>query len=251
MNNIDKNRVKNAFLKAVNSYDDSAYVQKEMAEYLSKFLSQEHKDKYFKSVLEIGCGTGFLTKEIISSNNVEQYYLNDLSDKYLDIIKDKIDFDFKFIAGDIEEVYLENKYDLIISNAAIQWLNDIPIFFKKMDCHLNNGGLFIFSTFGDFNLYEINELTGKSLEYDIFTNLRNFFEKSDEIILDKREKRVIYFDSPQEILKHLKNSGVTGFNNKIWTISHLKRFISDYERFKFENRYPLTYDIIYFGIKKG
>ena len=57
---IDKSLVKKRFSKSLKTYDDNAIVQKQMAEKLVDFLPK----KEFNSVLEIGCATGLLTKQL-------------------------------------------------------------------------------------------------------------------------------------------------------------------------------------------
>lgn len=51
------------FNKYFSSYNVNGIVQKKAAETLSKMLSED-MEKY-ENILEIGCGTGFFTRELI------------------------------------------------------------------------------------------------------------------------------------------------------------------------------------------
>ena len=55
---MNKELINSRFAKTLSSYDENAKIQKRMAQRLIEFLPS----KQFDSVLEIGCGTGFLTK---------------------------------------------------------------------------------------------------------------------------------------------------------------------------------------------
>ena len=55
--------IKNKFKKSMDKYDENAVVQKLMAEKLIANLPQ----KSYEKILELGCGTGILTKHIAQS----------------------------------------------------------------------------------------------------------------------------------------------------------------------------------------
>ncbi|HNW16571.1 MAG TPA: malonyl-[acyl-carrier protein] O-methyltransferase BioC, partial [bacterium] len=61
MQTVDKTRVKKKFLEALHSYDDHASVQRLMGLELVRELNNYSPEK-FGTVLEIGSGTGKLTK---------------------------------------------------------------------------------------------------------------------------------------------------------------------------------------------
>ena len=62
---INPKLIKKQFEKSFNSYNQNAIVQRLMAEKLVKNLSLIKAD--FNSILELGCGTGILTKEIVKA----------------------------------------------------------------------------------------------------------------------------------------------------------------------------------------
>ena len=72
---INKDLVKYRFSKSLNSYDNAAVVQKEMATLLiEKILTNCGKN--FNKVFEFGVGTGFLSKNILDKITFEEYYAN-------------------------------------------------------------------------------------------------------------------------------------------------------------------------------
>ena len=62
--------IKQRFSRSLQTYEQTAIVQREMAKILTEFLPQ---NKNFDSILEIGCGTGFLTRELVKKNKL--YYI--------------------------------------------------------------------------------------------------------------------------------------------------------------------------------
>lgn len=243
---IDKNLVKNSFKKNLKTYDENACVQKDMAEKLIKLLSQ----KSFESILEIGMGTGLLTKLIVENIYYNEYYANDIvSDckKYLKHIAP----DATFVKGDIEELKLDKKFDLIISNATLQWVSDIEKLSEKINTHLNENGLFVFSTFGKENFIELKELTGIGLEYYSLDELKEIFQADFEIIELKEEKNILYFKSFRDILKHIKLTGVNGVCCKKMSFLELRSAEKKYkELFSTDEGLRLTYNPISAVFKK-
>ena len=163
---IDKSLVKKRFSKSLKTYDDNAIVQKQMAEKLVDFLPK----KEFDSILEIGCATGLLTKQLKSKLSFYSFSANDIVLEAESYIKEIIP-QSEFILGDIETINLDKKYDLIISNACLQWCNDIEGTILKLKNSLNEGGILALSVFGKDNIKEINEKTEYINETEMLPDL--------------------------------------------------------------------------------
>lgn len=100
-NKIDKDLVKKRFTRCLDSYNANAGVQQEMAEKLVNALTNAKGDQ-FHNILEIGCGTGLLTKIISDKLNFKTLYANDLVAKTENYIKE-ISQNITFIGGDCEK----------------------------------------------------------------------------------------------------------------------------------------------------
>ena len=124
---INKALVKKRFSKSLKTYEENAIIQKIMAKKLIKLLDS----KEYNSIFEIGCATGILTKEIKNTLNFKEYSANDIVEKSQEYIN-KIIYPNTFLAGDIEEIKLNKKYNLILSNASLQWCNDIEKVLEKL-----------------------------------------------------------------------------------------------------------------------
>lgn len=228
--------IKKQFEKSLDTYNSNAFVQKIMAE---KLVSELCKIKTeYENILELGCGTGLLTNEIIQKIKFKQYFANDLvdkSEKYIrSIVKDCV-----FYCGDARRIKPVQKMDLIISNAVFQWFENLDKVSKTYANMLNNNGILAFTSFLPENYKEIKELTGLSLEYKTTEEIKKAFSKNFEIIQVKEITEEISFSSPLELLAHMKNTGVNSLSSKHWTFKDVKDFCD-----KCKTKYPeciLTY----------
>ena len=234
---INKSLVKKRFSKSLKTYDDNAFVQKQMAEKLVDFLPK----KEFNSILEIGCATGLLTKELKSKISFSEFSANDIVPEAESYIK-KIMPTAQFILGDIEEINLDKKYDLIISNACLQWCSNIENTILKLKNSLNEGGILVVSVFGKNNLKELNEIFDFPVKTVDISKL-----PKDTLVVE--ETINMFFDSPIDVLRHIKLTGANTIKEMKLTKSILKDFEKKYyEKFAQKNRVQLTYNPIYLVI---
>ena len=240
---MNKDLIQKRFAKNLDTYNDNAKIQKKMAERLLSFLNR----KDFNDILEIGCGTGFLTQLVNDSFNFNTYTANDIvesCEKYVKEINPKINF----IPADIEKA-VENsdkKYDLIISNAAFQWVENLESFIKLLVSKLNEGGILLFSTFGPENFREVNFVLGKTLPYYSANELQEIIK--DYKIIVEQEMHVMAFKTPKDILKHIKSTGVNALEMVSWTKSDMQKFENGYNNFC-SGIPTLTYHPIYVKIE--
>ncbi|PZA06158.1 MULTISPECIES: methyltransferase domain-containing protein [unclassified Meiothermus] len=89
-------------------------------------------------VIDLGCGTGELTRRLADALPDSEVTGLDNSASMLARSGAYTRPGLRFERGDIAE--LEGTYDLIFSNAALQWLPDHPRLFPKLWRHLNPGG---------------------------------------------------------------------------------------------------------------
>ena len=242
---MNKNLIQKRFEKNLCSYNDNAKIQKKMAQRLIELLPK----KEFNSILEVGCGSGLLTKLMLENLSFNKYVANDIvksCSQYIENLSPDIDF----ICADIEDIIKNstNKYDLIISNATFQWIEDFEGFIKHLFTKLNPNGILIFSTFGQENFREIYHVLGKSLSYrnvkDYEAMLKGIEHKIDE------EVHVLAFKTPLDVLKHIKSTGVNALDETYWTKTDLINFEKGYNNFC-SSHPTLTYNPIYIKLENS
>lgn len=237
------------FKRNLKFYENEAITQKEMAFNLIKSLI-EIKGKSFGKILEIGCGVGVLTKEIVKNLSFKEFFANDIvleCNQYIKKISDKI----IFIGGDIEEITIPSGLDLIISNATFQWLNYPEEFFKRIYPSLKEKGILCFSTFGRKNFLELQTLSCPSLEYYDNEEIRRMSYPYFRLKYFEEETKRLYFSSVMDVLNHIKRTGVNGIVNFRWNTSSLDRFKKEYEKnFRTKKGITLTYNPVYYYFER-
>lgn len=264
---INKKIIKRNFSKACKKYNDYANVQLIMA---NKIINMIKKDN-IKSILEIGCGTGILTIKLLKKFKDIKLTLIDISEDMLqenkkNLIKEGIDIkNIDFICCDAEAYNSDEKFDLIISNAAFQWFNSFKGGVEKYVNLLNNNGQLLVSTFGEDTFIEL-ELScikaTKELRIENKFKVRKTFLKNEEIenvlknlnksynFIEERIKE--YHKDPWEFLKSVKNIGANMCSNEkvVTPPSVMKKILEVYSReFTKDDLAFSTYHCIYIDIK--
>lgn len=133
-----KKKIQVRFNIASRSYDDVAIIQKECADLLSNNVIKQWPDFYPKTILDLGTGTGNLPELLLPRFPKSLYTLNDLSSDMLARAGEKLgDADiFTCQQGDIETSMFAF-HDLIVSNLALQWMNDLHATLKRFYVNSN------------------------------------------------------------------------------------------------------------------
>lgn len=147
MESARKAQIGAAFAAAAQRYDEGAHVQRIVASRLAALASHE-AIAADADILEIGCGTGFLTREI-------RDIWSDARLTATDIAPDMIAATARHALGarllvmDGEAPMLgEERFDLILSSLTFQWFEDLPRALGRLHALLKPGGLLCFATMG-------------------------------------------------------------------------------------------------------
>lgn len=250
---VEPKRVRACFTRALPTYDREARAQHRICERLASFLPDEVAAGC-RRVLEIGCGTGSLTRLVRPRCAKAAYVANDLCESCRPAIERLFpEAPVCFLAGDAERVAFPGRFDLVVSASAFQWMQDLRGFFHRLAGLLQPGGCLLFNTFLPDNLFEIRTLTGRGLDYPTAAELGLWLSSDFEVKRCEEETIRLTFASPVEVLRHLKATGVTATGNHLWTKGRLEQFRKQYiEQFSTpDGCVTLTYRPVYFvAIKK-
>ena len=208
------------FNKNLNNYNLKATIQKNIAIKLVEILKQYSDD--FNQILEIGCGSGFLTKNIYNNLKYKNFYTNDIVENSKDYIKN---YTTNFICGNAETIDFPENNNLIISSSVFQWLENFDYFIYKIHNSLNKDGLLAFSMFIDGNYSQIKQYLNITLNYKTTEEIKNILNKYFDILSYKENENTLHFNNVKEVLNHIKNTGINVINEKRLTKSQLSVYI--------------------------
>lgn len=248
---INKQLITRRFSRAVESYNREAVAQRQIAHRMSDMLNR-YLPRPCSRILEIGSGTGFLTRRLMDTLHPETLVLNDICQEMSTCFNDLLGSGrATFLAGDAETLSFPKGQDLIVSCSALQWFVFPEQFFERCNALLKHKGYFAFTTFGRDNLKEITSVTGSGLHYRSLEELKEALHIHYDIVSAREERISLSFDTPLNVLYHLKHTGVTAIRQQQWTKGDLQEFCDNYARlFSNGNSVTLTYHPIYIIAKK-
>lgn len=224
---MQKEIVRQRFLRSAATYNQAALVQRDMAAALMEQLLLTSLRRDFGRILEIGCGQGLLTAELAQRLEWRELILNDLVPECAALAEALPRAEF--LGGDIEQLELPPKLDLIVGNAVLQWVREPERLLAALAAAGNPGCLLAFSVFGPENFRELRELSGSGLAYPPVSCWPALLANDFELLGMHEEVVTLTFDSPEAVLLHLKATGVTatGAGEK-WTRGKLRDFAAAY-----------------------
>lgn len=253
---LDKHQVRLAFDRAASTYDDFAALQYEVADRLLERL--EVLKLEIRTVLDVGCGTGYCTRALGKNYKRAEVIGLDLAPAMVNIAKGQNTWRRKdrYLVGDAERLPIaSSSVDLVFSNLALQWCNPDAVF-SEFARVLRPGGTILFSTFGPDTLRELRQAWG---EVNDAPHVHDFIDMHDlgdalmragliEPVMD-RENLVLDYADVSAMMKDIKGVGAhnvapkraRGLSGK----STFTRFKTAYEALANNGRIPATYEAIY------
>ena len=221
-----KTLIRKRFRRGLDTYSEAADIQTRMADKLCSMIAEYRK--HFSDVLEIGAGTGLLTDRLDHSITWDRRMVNDLVKECSRFHSHRVKT--VFLPGDAEKLDWGGTFDLICSNAAFQWLTDLPAFLKRLKNFSSSGGLLAFSSFGPDNLKELTAVTGAGLHYYSIDELTAMLEQSGfQIHQAEIDTHIRNFADPLDILKEMRRTGVNASAGQVWWTPHkLAEFRKEY-----------------------
>ena len=196
-----KNEIANSFSNRANTYDLHSDIQKES---LNNLLSHIYGD--FQNILDIGCGTGCGTALLAERFPEAKVIGLDVASGMIEKACEKFS-GINFVIGDAEALpFSNNSFDLIVSNASLQWI-DPQKFFKETSRVLTKDGALFFTTFGPETLIEAKKIGVNINSFDSTPLLQNIGEKYFPHFSIRREKITKEYKDMINCLKSIKNIG--------------------------------------------
>lgn len=251
---LERAAVRRAFGRAAAGYDAVAVLQREVRARLLERL--DLVDFSPARALDAGAGTGHAAVELSRRYPQAEIAALDFAEAMLAAGPAQGQTP-RPVCGDIESLpFADDSFDLVFSNLAIQWLNDIDAGFGEIHRVLNERGLLLFTTFGPDTL---KELRAAWFEVDGASHVNRFLDMHDlgdalvragfaEPVMDI-EHLTLTYDRVDGLLRDLKALGAhnvtAGRPRGLTGRARLERLERAYEKWRRDDRLPATWEVVY------
>lgn len=258
---LDKRLVRASFERAADYYDEHAVLQREVGIRMMERLALIRLVP--QRIVDVGAGTGRATLSLGRRYKKAQVVALDLAKAMLIRARRRAPLWLKwsgkylYVCADAEQLPLaDGCADMVFSNLALQWCNDLDGALREFSRVLRPGGLLMFTTFGPDTL---KELRASWRQVDDRTHVNLFVDMHDigdslvrnryaTPVMDVEHFTLTYRDVFQ-LMYDLKNLGahnLTGGRARHLTgKSQLEALERAYQQYRHDGRLPATYEVIY------
>lgn len=260
---IDKRQVRRAFSRAAHDYDAAAVLQREVC---TRMLERLDYIKLQPSrVLDVGSGTGWGTRQLGERYPKAEVTALDIAIGMLQVARGTSGWWKKLFAGkrenflcaDVEALPVApGSFDMVWSNLALQWCNDLPATFVELQRVLRAEGLLIFSSFGVDTLHELRTAFHDVDGYNHLNRFADMHDIGDMLVaagfsdpVMEMERITLTYNDIRAVMQDLKSIGAhnatagraTGMMGKAaW-----QRVTENYEKMRRDGKLPATFEIVY------
>jgi malonyl-CoA O-methyltransferase len=155
---VDKELLAKRFDRRADSYDAATPVQASMGHDLLQRALDRIDAASVTRILELGCGTGRLTRKLVDTFPRARITAVDISARMAAMTAERCP-GVETLIADAEDFiqHASPGFDLVISNATLQWFAEPDSSVKACLRLLSPGGHLALSTFGDQTFHELNE----------------------------------------------------------------------------------------------
>ncbi len=245
--------------RAAKNFSESDFIFRESAERLiNNFGLYIVKD--FENCLDLGDRAGILAEEIAKNPKIKDFAETSFSKKLFSTSDNK-----KLLIDEELIDVLPDSYDLVISNLALHWVNDLPGSLIQIKNILRKGGFFTANIFGGRTLQELREsFISADQENNIYSpRISPFADAKDMAGLLQRagfsepvafsEEINVKYENLNDLLHDLRNMGETNCliqSNKNYAGRNYFKNCEEFYRDKFSDGHNLlntTFEIITFS----
>lgn len=198
------NKVHTRFSKAALSYDTHALAQHEAGAYLISQLP----DQAYHRLLDLGCGTGYTTRKLIHVIKPKYSEALDFSSDLLAQAKVQLaNYPTHFIEADFDLSLSEYKPDLIFSNMALHWSNNLENLIQRIYHALPPNGIFAFSLPLTHTFHEIQSIATIKEFLDADTICQWLNKTNFQLLHQSIQRHITQHDNLKVALRCIQKTG--------------------------------------------
>lgn len=204
------------FSTAAKTYDQHSRPQQALIEK----LAEEFPTQIPSRILELGCGTGQLTRRLIARYPNTPIDASDISPGMIEHCRNAFGNQpqVSWIVADAQTYAPGAAYPLIVSTSALHWTADLKETFSQIHQNLEPGGTFALGMMLEGTLRELRGLRTKIAPQKVFGTRLPTFGKTEETLrqsdfsiqkTERFDQRFTYANA-SAFLKAIHEQGVTG-----------------------------------------
>jgi malonyl-CoA O-methyltransferase len=253
---FDKRQLRSASEQAAPTYDTAAALPNEVASRLLERLQLMRIEP--RLVCDLGARTGLATRMLMRRFPRAIVLAMDLAPAMLcRVRRRRLAWRRpRCVCGDLEALPLaEASCDLVFSNLALPWVNDLDLACRELRRVLRPGGCLLFSTFGPDTLRELRQAWASS---NGGPHVNNFYDMHDigdallraaivEPVMDVEHFKLTY-RSMTDLMRELKATGaqvVAGRSQGLTGRDRMHAATRAYEGYRQDGVLPATFEIVY------
>jgi len=211
------------FSRFAHTYEQYNMIQAEVAKQLVSSL----KEKYYSTVIDVGCGSGAVFKSLREcSIRFDRFIALDLSAEMLalhpsgaNIIKECVDFSSDELLGE----FVGDKDTLLLSSSALQWSTDLDRTLSALSRCAKRACFAIFTSGTFKTLHQNAGITSPIYsEQEVRAAIGNYYDAT--FVLHSYQLR---FQDTKEMFRYIQKSGVSGGERRLG-YSKMKRLMEEY-----------------------
>ena len=258
---IDKASVRRSFDRAAPRYDAAAVLQREIGGRLLERL--DYCRLAPKTILDLGCGTGQAIGALMRRYPKARVIALDFAFGMLRLARRRGTWlnRPRVVCADAEVLPLaDGCVDLIVSNATLQWCNDLDRTFSDLLRVLRPGGLLMFSSFGPDTLKELRAAwaaaDGQRPGHVHVSPFADMHDVGDALVRARfadpvmdAEHLTLTYPGLRDLMRDLKGIGAHNAGRDrprgLTGPRRLAALEAAYEAHRRDGRLPATYEVVY------
>ena len=237
----DSRSLSQYFSRSASQYHRRAELQREIAEALAERYVDSIEPP---SILELGCGTGFLTRQLVDRFPTAAIDAIDISDEMIRLAQHEVPTPrVRWHVADMNEFQSDQTYDLIASSTALHWGDPLDALIRRVSEQLSPGGVLVVAVMSAGTLSELHQLRQEVAPRKTPSRQLPSAEELADYVADARmtihslttESYQLTYSSSQEFFGSLRQTGFTGgpFSHSradVLVRSELKALLNRYQQ---------------------
>jgi malonyl-CoA O-methyltransferase len=195
---------------------------------VAKSLLEKLESTSYATVLDIGCGSGEVFKNLeISSLEYKTFTAFDSSENMLALHPEGADIKKvcgDFNAKDFSAILARRKYDLVLSSSALQWSADLDFTIQTIAALSSTLHAAIFTSNTFKTLHQTAKVSSPIYTaHEVQENILKYYDEASFEI----HSYTLSFDSVREMFRYIKKSGVSSGEKKL-SYKETKKLMKEY-----------------------